>query len=392
MTSTIAPRRHEVQRYDRDRRPTVGQYDITDDTFGDVMNHIMRRSIDPVVIVLASVAIACQSSRPSDGRAREDVLHGQFDGLIAELRQDTTRDIKGVMAVRGGRTILESYFNGDGPDTRHDIRSATKSITSTLVGIAVDRHLITDLDAPVETIVPALARSPAGATTLRAYLTMRSGLDSDDQDSLARGNENRLDESGDWFAFAAAVPRKWPQGERYVYSSLSAFIAGAAVERASGLPLATFADSVLFQPLGIRASWTRRGPRGEGVGQGNLNIRLRDMIKIGDVFLHGGSYGGRRIVSTAWVDTALSPIVRTGGTIDRYADAYGYMWYMKRYDIGGDSVTLHFASGNGGNKIYIVPQDSLVVAITSSAYGRGYGQRRSEQIILRILNTIRRGR
>jgi CubicO group peptidase (beta-lactamase class C family) len=348
----------------------------------DVTHHVRR-----TVALLALCCLPFPAVAQNVGSAKP--TRSVFDGLFADLRGDTTRDIKGVLVMRHGRPVAAAYFNGDGATTLHDIRSATKSITSTLMGIAIDQKLIASVDAPIGTIVHELARSAAGATSLRDLLTMRSGLDSDDSDSLARGNENRLDESRDWLAFAAAVPRKWPPGARYVYSSLSAFQVGAAVERAAHMPLATFAERTLFNPLGItRYSW-RRGPRGEGVGQGNLSITLRDMAKIGELFLHEGEFGGKHIVSRAWVRTALSPIVPTGGSVDRYADAYGFMWYAKHYDVGGDSVLVHFASGNGGNKIYIVPQYDLVLAITSSAYGRGYGQRRSEQILLRTLRAVR---
>jgi CubicO group peptidase (beta-lactamase class C family) len=85
--------------------------------------------------------------------------------------------------------------------------------------------------------------------------------------------------------------------------------------------------------------------------------------------------------------TGITPIADR----DPYADAYGYMWYVKRHMIGDRTVTVHFASGNGGNKIYVVPAHRMVVTITSSAYGRGYGQRRSQEILLRVLAATTQG-
>jgi len=357
------------------------------------MHTITMRSARWATIVVAGFFVACHSTRPSP-RLDGTVSHRRtFDSLIVDLQHDSTRDIKGVMVVRAGGALLESYFNGDGPETLHDIRSASKSITSILAGIALDRHLIDNVDQPLEQIIPTLAGSAAGETTLRACLTMRTGLAADDVDSLSPGNENRIDQSNDWLAFAGTVSRARPQNQRYLYASLNAFLAGAAVEEAAHVPLATFADQVLFRPLGITQYSWRRGPRGEGVGQGNLSLRLRDMITLGELFLHGGKYGDARIVSSSWVQASLAPVVPTGGTIDPYADAYGYLWYLKRYAVGtgGDSVTVHFASGNGGNKIYIVPRYDLVIAITSSAYNHGYGQRRSEAILRRVLTATTEG-
>jgi CubicO group peptidase (beta-lactamase class C family) len=311
-----------------------------------------------------------------------------WDSLFATLRRDTLRDLKGVLVEQCGHALAEAYFNGDDATSLHDIRSATKSITSTLVGIAMDRGLIPSVDVSIATVLP-LDRAVYGGITLRDLLTMRSGLDDDDEDSASIGNESKLDQSDDWLAFARRVPLKWPPGSRYVYSSLNAYLAGAVVERAAGVPLAAFAETTLFRPLGIDRYQWRRGPRGEGVGQGNLSITLRDMARIGELYLDHGARNGHRIVSARYVTDALAPLVPISAS-DPYADAYGYMWYSKSYDVNGDTVALHFASGNGGNKIYIVPRDHLIITITSSAYNTRYGQRRSEQILKRILMLVAR--
>ena len=330
---------------------------------------------NPQAIAAATMLLLTVPPRPS-----------ACDSLFTEMRSDTLHDLKGVLVERHGRVLAEAYFNGDDSTTLHDIRSATKSITSTLVGIAIDRGIIRGPDQSIAELLP-LDRTRYGGIALRDLLTMRSGLDSDDGDSASIGNENKLDQSGDWLGFAGHVPAKWPPGPRYVYSSLNAYLAGAAVERAAGVPLSVFAETTLFRPLGIRHYQWRRGPRGEGVGQGNLSISLRDMARLGDLYLNGGVSNGHRIVSAEYVAHALASLVPISDR-DPYADAYGYMWYTKSYAVNGDTVVIHFASGNGGNKIYIVPRDSLTIAITSSAYNTRYGQRRSEHIVKAILACI----
>ncbi len=342
-----------------------------------------------VLLLCASCAIAC--ARPSTLRVStcpsivgESFDAAGIDSLFADLGRDSTRDIKGVVIQRYGCTLAEQYFNGANASSLHDIRSATKSITSTLVGIAIQQRLVKGINEPLSELLPDGMITMERRITLRDVLTMRSGLDSDDEDSLSVGNENRLDESTDWAAFARTVPMRSPPGERYVYSSLNAFLAGAVVEHASNHSLQAFAEKHFFGPLGIHRFQWRRGPRGEGVGQGNLSITARDMVTIGELFLRRGRLDNRQVVDSLWVSEALASHVDIS-SVDRYADAYGYMWYCKRYESGGNAITVHFASGNGGNKIYLVPAYDLVIAITSSAYGRGYGQRRSEQILLRIL-------
>jgi CubicO group peptidase (beta-lactamase class C family) len=331
------------------------------------------------IVAVISPTLAAAQARPERFDSRSVIR------LLDTLGSDTTHDLKAVIVSRHGRTELERYFNGDGTETLHDIRSATKSITGLLVGLAIERRLLEGVEVPIGRVLPA--GMPAAMARIRVsdLLTMRSGLDSDDRDSLAAGNENRLDESKDWLEFAYGVPIKQAPGERYVYSSLTAFLAGAVVEQVSHQPLVTFADRHLFGPLGIRRRAWRRGPRGEGTGQGNLSIRAQDLLRIGQMVLDHGRFEGRQIVDSSWIEQSLTPHVAIGD-VDRYADGYGYLWYTKTYERAGRQITIHFASGNGGNKIYLIPEYDMVVAITSSAYGRGYGQRRSERILLAILD------
>jgi CubicO group peptidase (beta-lactamase class C family) len=320
----------------------------------------------------------------------ETINAERLQALFLELQRDPARDLKGVVVSRHGCIVAERYFNGAGPQSLHDIRSAGKSITATLVGIAIRQGLIDGVDAPIARYLPPSMPPAQQLIRVVDLLTMRAGLDSDDEHPDSAGNEDRLDESPAWLPFAYAVPMKDAPGQRYVYSSLTAFLAGAMVEHASGMTLHAFARKHLFDPLGIADTQWRQGPQGEGVGQGNLRISARDMVRIGQLYLEGGEAGGQRLLDPAWVAQALSPIVAIADQ-DPYADGYGYMWYSKAWPREGGPVRVHFASGSGGNKIYLVPALGLVVAITSSAYGQGYGQRRSEQILLRLLNAIELG-
>jgi len=346
-----------------------------------------RLSAFALLIAVGPLA-AATPARQSAGANPRGRHPAAFDTLFADLARDSARDIKGVLVTQDDNVVAEAYFNGDDSSTLHDIRSATKSITALLVGIAIDRHLIENEHESVGTILglPSLR-----GIALDNVLTMRSGLDDDDRDTSAAGNEARLDQSNDWLRFASHVPLTSAPGVRHVYSSLNAFLAGAIVERASHRSLAEFANAVLFQPVGIRRFAWQRGPRGEGSGQGNLSITLRDMGRIGTLALHRGAVGQHQVVSAGWMDRAFSPLVPIG-SVDPYADWYGYMWYQRSYVMAGRPVLVHFASGNGGNKIYIVPAERLVVAISSSAYNTSYGQRRSESTFRRVLGAVIPGR
>jgi CubicO group peptidase (beta-lactamase class C family) len=307
-----------------------------------------------------------------------------LDSLLAGLRDDPNRDLKGVVVIRHDRLAVEWYFNGDDQTTLHDIRSATKSITATLMGIAIDHHLIGGINDPIGKYLPGLPNDGKQTIRIRDLLTMRSGLAADDDDPNSPGNEDRLDLSTDWMRSVFAVPMKTAPGQSYLYCSLNAFITGAIVENASGVPLDQFAAKYLFSALDIDNFQWRHVPVNRVVGQGNLYITTRDAAAIGQLFLQSGRWGNRQLVSAKWVRDSFSEVVPISAA-DPYADFYGYMWYTKAEPVGGTSVLVHFASGNGGNKIYVVPSKDMVVAITSSAYHKGYGQRRSQEILLRIL-------
>ena len=307
-----------------------------------------------------------------------------LDTVLADFDRDPHPDLRGVVVMRDGHIVAERYYNGATADELHDIRSAGKSITSLLVGIAIDRGRIGSTDDPVARYWPEARGSAIGEVPLRDVLTMRSGLAAFDEDPASPGNEDKMDEAADPLAFVLSVPRADPPGTRYRYNSVTAYTAGLVVAKATGKSLSDFAGEALFAPLGItRWEWTSDAA-GYTKGQGNLSLTARSLASIGEMVREDGVAQGRRIVSAAWLKDALTDRVPISDS-DPYADFYGYFWYHKTQRIRGAPVEVSFASGNGGNKIYVVPGHHLVIAITSAAYGHGYGQRRSEAILKAVL-------
>ncbi len=308
----------------------------------------------------------------------------RFDEVLARWDADEHPDLKGVVIRIGGHVVAERAYGGADLEALHDMRSAGKSVTSLLVGAARDRGLIRSVRDTVSDYWPKARGSAVGDVALADVLTMRSGLAANDEDPTSPGNEDRLDEAANTEAFLLATPQAERPGGRYQYNSLTAFTAGLVVEKATRRHGADFAREVLFKPLGIdRFDWTS-DVSGHTKGQGNLSLSPRSMAIIGQMALDGGVWQGREVIGRAWIDESLAPKVSIAA-VDRYADGYGYFWYAKAHEIGGRRVQVRFASGNGGNKIYVVPSRRMVVAIASAAYGRGYGQRRSEDILKAVL-------
>jgi CubicO group peptidase (beta-lactamase class C family) len=325
----------------------------------------------------------------SQGKPTESGIEtAALESLYLEMAQEPHRDIKGIVIVRSGRLASEHYFNGDSVDTLHDIRSATKSITSLLMGISIQKGLVHSVNDSIALYLPSLPNNGKEKITIKDLLNMRSGLDANDEDPSTPGDEDNLDKSSDWMHTVYTVRMKGVPGSNYNYCSINAFLTGAIVENVSHMPLDEFARVNLFEPLGIQDYRWRQVPIHRITGQGNLSITTRDLAAIGELILNDGVVNGRHLVSHEWIAQSLASQIAISDS-DPYADFYGYMWYTKSEPIGGRKIEVHFASGNGGNKIYIVPSLHMVVAITSSAYNTNYGQRRSQDILWKILAASR---
>ena len=309
---------------------------------------------------------------------------GKFQAVLAQWDRDEHPDLKGVVVRQHGEIVAERYYGGERPDALHDVRSAGKSVTSLLVGIAIDQGRIGSVTDTVGRYLPETRDTAIGDVALSDVLTMRSGLAADDDVPTSPGNEDRLLAASDWIAILRSVPRAQPPGSIYVYNSLTAYVAGLVVARAVSDNEANFARRTLFGPLGIKRFAWASDPTGNNKGQGNLSITTRDLSRIGQMILDQGRREGRQIVSETWIAESLKSRVAIG-MVDPYADAYGYFWFTRTLAVGRTPITVHFASGNGGNKIYIVPDRDMVVAITSGAYGHGHGQKRSQAILMTLL-------
>ncbi len=335
-----------------------------------------RREVMTGLALTAVPALRARAEAPA-AVALEDVLK-RWD-------TDPHADLRGVVVHSSGALAAERYFHGETADSLHDMRSAGKSITSLLVGCALDRGLIHSVNDPLAKYLPEAKGSAVGSVALADLLTMRSGLAADDSVADSPGGEDNLDAAADPVEFLLDIKQAQPAGKTYIYNSLSAYAVGLALAAVAGKSEADFARDVLFGPMGItRFAWATDNA-GHTKGQGNLSLSARDMAQIGQMVLDGGYFGERRIVSADWIASSLRPIVSIGA-VDSYADTYGYFWFNKTLTVGGAPVLVHFASGNGGNKIYVVPSRAMVVAVTSSAYGHAYGQKRSQEILVGLLS------
>lgn len=312
--------------------------------------------------------------------------------LAADVRSGKFVKIGSVLIVRHGRLVYEEYFDG-GADTLRDTRSATKSVTDVLVGIAIDEQRIRGVDARVLDLLPdraARIQNPdprKGRITLEDLLTMSSPLECDDWNDASRGNEERMYLVEDWAQFILDLPIRGrmhvgeavpapPFGRYFSYCTGGAFLLSEVLTRTTGMRTDRYAQARLFDPLGIsNASWVF-SPLGAPQTGGGLRLTSRDLAKIAQLYLDGGRWGAKQIVSEAWVRASTTAHAQ----IDDMTN-YGYLWWLKSFGPANQAHAAFFMTGNGGNKVVAIPDLDLAVVITSSNYNTRGMHEQTEKIL-----------
>lgn len=312
--------------------------------------------------------------------------------LVNLIGNAQPNDFRGVVVIKDHKIVLEEYFNTYWRETVHDIRSAGKSVTSMLIGIAIDKGFVKGIDQPImdfftkEKATFKISKQVEDIT-IKDILTMSSGLDADANDINSKGNELYLLASDDWVKFALQLPTAFEKGRQYRYNSVCAMLAGAIIENATGMQLSAFADQYLFGPLGINNYYWYAGPHHRTAGMGNIYFTAFDFAKLGVLLTQNGQWEGKQIISQSWIKDMFTKHLDISAQ-DPFGDGYGYLWYISSKEVNNKAYTYFYASGNGGNKLYVVPELDLVVSILSSAYGRGYGHGRAENIFQLILQSV----
>lgn len=292
--------------------------------------------------------------------------------LVNSVLDRTYPDVRSILVYHKGALQLEEYFYGYNRDRSHQMRSLTKSVISLLAGAAVDRKLLR-ADEPV------LARLGYGTTdnpdprkakvTLTDLLSNQSGFSCDDHDAASPGNEVKLYETQDWVKAFLDLPVVADPGTVGRYCSGGIITAGRVVEHAVGKPLPEFAQEVLFAPLGIRAAewkWDFTLDRSRRNTFGQIHLRPRDMLKLGMLLQHRGEWEGRRVVSASWIDAAVARQSRVDDS--DYGLGMWHRWYRVPTQTGDRRVDTIMLSGNGGQKVYLVPSLDLIVVFTGGSF------------------------
>lgn len=278
-----------------------------------------------------------------------------------ELRQATIDQARSIESVRSllvqknNNLIIEEYFRNATPDHPYNIKSASKSIISLLVGIAVDQGKISLDETLGDYFSEYFDTSPDSEKeliTIRNLLSMQSGLE-----TTSFYNYGAWVISDDWVEFQLDQPLEEDPGGNMVYSTGTSHLLSVIITKATGMSTKAFAEEFLFDPLNIQVGGWDRDPQGYYMGGNNLALTPSALLKIGQLILNGGTWQGEEILSQSWIRDSFQSYTRSN--FNPYD--YGYMWWNR--PVAGYDV--YFAWGFGGQYIFIIPELNSVAIITS---------------------------
>jgi CubicO group peptidase (beta-lactamase class C family) len=282
-----------------------------------------------------------------------------LEATVREVIAGKAGKIHSLLVVKGDELIVEEYFHGWLRDDLHRLASVTKSLTSLLIGIARDRGLIADLDAPIAGYYPQYADLMKGEwrhVTIRHLLTMSAGL------HWSRAELRSLYGVGDEF-FRRVLSQRFrtSPGEGFQYASADVSLLAGVLTQETGTDIASFAEEALFGPLEIAGyDWDEGFTDGFHRLDGTLELRPRDMAKLGALVLHEGRWRDRQVVSSEWVKESTSQHILTG---DPVLGGYGYLWWLATTP---ESTSARVILGNGwGSQLVCVFPDLDLMVVTT---------------------------
>lgn len=281
---------------------------------------------------------------------------------LLEYLRASDSGIHSLLLVRHGELVLDAAFYPSDSSKPHDVASVTKSVTTSLLGIAIEDGAIPSLDSPLRAVLPPWndANSPTAESplALRDLAAMRTGLDC----GVAPGERElfQMIRSPDWVSFVATLPRLHDPGAEFAYCSPAMHLISEVITTAAGQSTLAYAQSRLFGPLGIESGHWPAAKSGANHGWGDLRLRPQDLAKLGLLYLHGGRWDGSQIVPAAWVDGAT----RAHSAVGPPGEGYGLGWWTH----GGPLEGAFEANGRGGQIVLVVPAMDAVVVTTGAGF------------------------
>jgi CubicO group peptidase (beta-lactamase class C family) len=341
-----------------------------------------------------------------DEAALADVVQRLIDANPSIRRPSL---IHSMLVAHRGKLVLEEYFYGYDGNTPHDVRSAGKTFSSVMLGAVMLQGVKVSPATRVYDLLadwgPFANPDPRKAQiTLAHLMTHSSGLDCDDNSETSLGNEGTMTtqrEQPNWWKYTLDLPMVYDPGKHYAYCSANTNLIGGALTKATGTWLPDLLERTVARPLQFRRYHWPLTPIGEGYQGGGSFVLPRDLLKVGQTYLNGGVWNGRRIVSADWVAQSTAPRIditpaTTGLSDEEFANNYflgadAYTWHLNELRVGDRVYKEYEASGNGGQLLIVVPDASLTVVFTAGNYLQGgiWGRWRQTIVAEQIIPAIR---
>jgi CubicO group peptidase (beta-lactamase class C family) len=307
-----------------------------------------------IVCCLAAAVLTSLSALAQTTVTRNTAADPRFDQALASAK--SLPRLHSLLVSIRGQLVVERYFNGASASRAANVKSVAKSIISALVGIAIERRLIPDVDTAIAAYFPELKRDRDPRKlkiTIEDLLTMRPGLE-----STSNRNYGTWVQSRNWVQHALSRPMLADPGEWMDYSTGNTHLLSAIITKLTGTSTWQFANDTLARPLGFTLARWPRDPQGIYFGGNDMLLTPRQMLAFGELYLRRGRVDGKSVVPERWIETSIVPRGRSGWSGQRY----GYGWWVR--ELAGREA--YYAWGFGGQYIIVVPDLEMVVVATSS--------------------------
>ena len=332
----------------------------------------------------------------------------QLSNLVEEIKAGGFANVHAVIVEYKGKLVVEQYWEGPdedwgtplglvshGPETMHDLRSVTKSVTSLLLGIALGEKFHEALEQPITSFFPEVNTFGNGLenVTLHHVLTMTAGIRWNEMEvpyTRPENDEIRMYYSKDPIRMVLERDGVEKPGERWYYNGGLTQVTAGVIERLTGKRMDQFAEEVLFGPLGIDDLQWRRSTQWSSdtspSAASGLRLRARDLAKIASLVLNNGKWQGTQIVPSQWIETSTRRHVRDNPWGPPGVYGYGYFWFPGTLNSGIDTVR---AVGNGDQRIFVLPELGISIVVLAGNYNK-FSHVSGERIMGRILSALRR--
>jgi CubicO group peptidase (beta-lactamase class C family) len=306
--------------------------------------------------------------------AQEGVREEIIDDMMEAIFAGKYPYLISVVLIKNGNLIFEEFLYYNNRYWLQEFRSAGKSVTSVLMGIAFDKGFIKGVDGKLLDFFPEFEKGTnwdkrKDEVSLHHVLSMKWGFDeSGPANNLPWYTEN-------WISKTLSLPLISEPGERFEYHSAAPALCGPILEIMTGMPVTEFAKEYLFEPLQISDYLWHTVSDGSTLTAGGMFMRPRDMAKIGYLILNRGQWHGQQILSEEWINLSTKAYGHEGEL------GYGYYWWLGNYKSGSRIFKTIFAAGHGGQRVLVVPELNLVAVFTSKPDDNPKGHTRISQIM-----------